>query len=309
MITSIFKKSSIVNYTLVFLLLLASFFVYQNSLLRQSNNVVGNSANALLIILLLVCFFLVNFIVKKNGLTKNSSYAILFFLLYLLLFPSVFSNSNILFANFFLLLAMRRLISLQTLKAPKEKIFDACMWIFIASLFHFWCILFVLLVYISIIFHVSRDYRNWLLPFVAFVATAVVFLFSALLIDETWIDHVMVQAQMNFELDYFTNNYQNDALSFYVVAALYFLLSMIFTLTNRPQILQASYKKMVFGFLIGSVVFIISPEKNNAMLLFTFFPLAVMTTNNIEYSQSKMYQEIVLLLLVVGSFMAFFAQL
>jgi hypothetical protein len=309
MITSIFKKSSIVNYTLVFLLLLASFFVYQNSLLRQSNNVVGNSANALLIILLLVCFFLVNFIVKKNGLTKNSSYAILFFLLYLLLFPSVFSNSNILFANFFLLLAMRRLISLQTLKAPKEKIFDACMWIFIASLFHFWCILFVLLVYISIIFHVSRDYRNWLLPFVAFVATAVVFLFSALLIDETWIDHVMVQAQMNFELDYFTNNYQNAALSFYVVAALYFLLSMIFTLTNRPLILQASYKKMVFGFLIGSVVFILSPEKNNAMLLFTFFPLAVMTTNNIEYSQSKMYQEIVLLLLVVGSFMAFFAQL
>ncbi|WP_396194508.1 DUF6427 family protein [Flavobacterium sp.] len=309
MITSIFKKSSIVNYTLVFLLLLASFFVYQNSLLRQSNNVVGNSANALLIILLLVSFFLVNFIVKKNGLTKNSSYAILFFLLYLLLFPSVFSNSNILFANFFLLLAMRRLISLQTLKAPKEKIFDACMWIFIASLFHFWCILFVLLVYISIIFHVSRDYRNWLLPFVAFVATAVVFLFSALLIDETWIDHVMVQAQMDFELDYFTNNYQNAALSFYVVAALYFLFSMIFTLTNRPLILQASYKKMVFGFLIGSVVFILSPEKNNAMLLFTFFPLAVMTTNNIEYSQSKMYQEIVLLLLVVGSFMAFFAQL
>jgi hypothetical protein len=148
-----------------------------------------------------------------------------------------------------------------------------------------------------------------LLPFVAFVATAVVFLFSALLIDETWIDHVMVQAQMNFELDYFTNNYQNAALSFYVVAALYFLLSMIFTLTNRPLILQASYKKMVFGFLIGSVVFILSPEKNNAMLLFTFFPLAVMTTNNIEYSQSKMYQEIVLLLLVVGSFMAFFAQL
>ena len=156
MITSIFKKSSIVNYALVFLLLLASFFVYQNSLLSQSVKAGGNSANVLLIILLLVCFFLVNFIVKKNGLTKNSSYAIFFFLLYLMIFPSVFSYSNLLFANFFLLLAMRRIISLQTLKAPKEKIFDASMWIFIASLFHFWCILFVLLVYISIIFHVSE---------------------------------------------------------------------------------------------------------------------------------------------------------
>lgn len=309
MITSIFKKSSIVNYALVFLLLLASFFVYQNSLLSQSVKGVGNPANALLIILLLVCFFLVNFIVKKNGLTKNSSYAIFFFLLYLMLFPSVFSYSNLLFANFFLLLAMRRLISLQTLKAPKEKIFDASMWIFIASLFHFWCILFVLLVYISIIFHVSRDYRNWLLPFVAFVATAVVFLLAALILDKSWIDHIVLQAQMHLEWNYFTNNFQNAALSFYVVVALYFLLSMVFTLTNRPLILQASYKKMVFGFLIGSVVFILSPEKNNAMLLFTFFPLAVMTTNNIEYSQNKMYQEIVLLLLIIGSFTAFFAQL
>jgi hypothetical protein len=227
----------------------------------------------------------------------------------LLLFPVVFDHSNLLFANFFLLLALRRLISLQTLKAPKEKIFDASMWIFIASLFHFWCILFILLVYISIIFHVSRDYRNWLLPFVAFVTTAVVFLLSALYFDKTWIDHILKQTQTHFELDYFTNNYQNAALSFYVVTALYFLFSMVFSLTNRPLILQASYKKMIFGFLIGSVVFILSPDKNNAMLLFTFFPLAVMTTNNIEYSQNKMYQEIVLLLLITGSFFAFFAQL
>ena len=204
---------------------------------------------------------------------------------------------------------MRRLISLQTLKAPKEKIFDASMWIFIASLFHFWCILFIVLVYISIIFHVSRDYRNWLLPFVAFVTTAVVAFGVALYFDKTWIDHVLNQTQMNFELDYFTNNYQNAALSFYVVIGLYFLFSMVFSLTNRPLILQASYKKMIFGFLIGSTVFILSPEKNNAMLLFTFFPLAEMTTNNIEYSQNKMYQEIVLLLLIAGSFFAFFAQL
>ena len=309
MITSIFKKSSILNYGLIIILLLASFFIFQNSDL--GNKMAGNTltANLLSITLLIASFFLVNFIVKKNGLTKASSYTILFFLLFLLLFPVVFNHSNLLFANFFLLLAMRRLISLQTLKAPKEKIFDASMWIFIASLFHFWCILFILLVYISIIFHVSRDYRNWLLPFVAFVTTAVVFLLAALYFDKTWIDHILTQTQTHFELDYFTNNYQNAALSFYVVIALYFLFSMVFSLTNRPLILQASYKKMIFGFLLGSVVFILSPEKNNAMLLFTFFPLAVMTTNNMEYSQNKMYQEIVLLLLITGSFFAFFAQL
>lgn len=309
MITSVFKKSTLFNNALVVVFLLIFFFMYQSSDLFSTISVVGFSKKAILVLLLFASFFLVNFTVKKNNLTKNSSYTILFFLLFLLIFPSIFNNSNLLFANFFLLLAVRRLISLQTLKAPKEKIFDASMWIFIASLFHFWCIFFIILVYISIFFHVSRDYRNWLLPFLAFFATAVIFLFSALVFNKTWITHIINQTQTNFELDYFTNNYQNNALSFFVIIGLYFLLSLIFSLTNKPIILQASYKKMIFGFLIGITIFLISTEKSNEMLVFTFMPLSVMCTTNIEYSQSKIYQEIVLLMLISGCFFSYFSQL
>ncbi|WP_293874364.1 DUF6427 family protein [Flavobacterium sp.] len=309
MITSVFKKSTIVNYTLIGVLLLMFFFLYQKSGSLMIHSEPNFSKTGTNILLLLSSFFMVNFTVKKNNLTKDSSYTILFFLLFMMISPSVLKDNNLLFANFFLLLAIRRLISLQTLKAPKEKIFDASMWIFIAALFHFWCILFIILVYISIIFHVSRDYRNWLLPFVAFFATIVIFMVYALAFDKTWIAHILSQTQTNFQLDYFTNNYQNMALSFFAVIALYFVFSMVFSLTNRPQILQASYKKMIFGFLIGVTVFLISPQKNNAMLLFTFMPLSLMCTTNIEYSQNKMYQEIVLLLLILGSFFSFFSQL
>jgi len=309
MITSIFKKSTILNYSLVVFLLVTFFFIYQFSYSDSAFVTNDFLKIGLLLVLLITSFFFVNFIVKKNGITKNSSYAIFLFLLFLILFPSVFNNSNLLVANFFLLLAIRRMISLQTLKAPKEKIFDASIWIFIASLFHFWCILFIILVYISIIFHASRDYRNWLLPFVAFFATAVIFLLSAFIFDKSWISHLLNQTQTNFQLDYFTNNYQNIALSLYAMIAVYFVFSMIFTFTNRPLILQASYKKMIFGFLIGLLVFLISPQKENTILLFTLFPLAVMGTNNIEQSPSKVYQEIVLLLLIVGSCLCFFTQL
>lgn len=309
MITSIFKKSTVVNYSLIGVSLLVFFFLYLSNHLEIMNSNHGILKTTSLIALFIGSFFLVNFIVKKNGLTKDSSYTVLFFLLFTVLFQSVFSDLSMLFSNFFLLLAIRRLISLQTLKAPKEKIFDASMWIFIAALFHFWCILFILLVYISIVFHASRDYRNWLLPFVAFFATAVIFLSASLLFDSTWIHHILNQTHVNFELNYFTNNYQNIALSAYVVIALYFVLSMMLSLTNRPIILQASYKKMIFAFLIGLVVFLISPDKNNGMLLFTFMPLSVMCTSNIEYSQNKMYQEIVLALVLLGSLFIFFAQL
>jgi hypothetical protein len=247
MITSIFKKSTILNYSFVVFLLVTFFFIYQFS--QSDTAFVTNDflKKGLLLVLLITSFFLVNFIVKKNGITKNSSYAIFLFLLLLILFPSVFNNSNLLVANFFLLLAIRRMISLQTLKAPKEKIFDASIWIFIASLFHFWCILFIILVYISIIFHASRDYRNWLLPFVAFFATAVIFLLSAFIIDKTWISHLLNQTQTNFQLDYFTNNYQNIALSFYAMIAVYFVFSMIITFTNSiPSRASRIYlKKMI----------------------------------------------------------------
>lgn len=306
MITSLFRKSTPLNYTLVVLLLLFCFFMSQLQHSNWSNSFSIKMTNLSILIGML---FVVNFIVKKNGLTKNSSYTILFYLLLLLFFPSIFSDIKLLLANFFLIIAMRRLISLQSLKAPKEKIFDASLWIFVASLFHFWCILFILLVFISIIFHVSRDYRNWLLPFVAFFAIATIFVLAAMIFDITWISHFLEQRKMNFQLDYFTNNYQNIALSIYVVTALYFVFSMIFSVTNKPLILQASFKKMIFAFFIGIVVFLISPEKNSTILVFTFMPLSVMATSNIEYSQSKMYQEIISSLFIILSFFCFFSQL
>jgi len=306
MITSLFRKSTPLNYSLVVILLLFCFFMYQ---FHDTNIANTLSLKAAILAVLLGLLFVVNFIVKKNGLTKNSSYTILFYLMCLLFFPPVFSDFKLLLANLFLMMAMRRLISLQSLKLPKEKIFDASLWIFVASLFHFWCILFILLVFISIIFHVSRDYRNWLLPFVAFFAIAIIFVLAAMIFNPTWIEHFMEQSKMNFQLDYFTNNYQNIALSMYVVTALYFVFSMIFSVTNKPLILQASFKKMIFAFFIGIVVFLISPEKNNTILMFTFMPLSVMATSNIEYSQSKMYQEIVSALFIILAVFCFFSQL
>ena len=140
MITSVFKKSTPLNFILVVILMLVFFLIYQFQDLTWTNSVGSILKKAGLCIILLASVFIANFIVKKNGLSKDSSYTILFYFLFLLFFPSVLNNLNIIAANFFILLALRRLISLQSLKASKEKIFDASLWIFIAALFHFWSI-------------------------------------------------------------------------------------------------------------------------------------------------------------------------
>ncbi len=309
MITTIFKKSTPINYSLVVVLLLFFFFLFQFSSTKSPDLHSDSNQTFGILLLLLASLFITNFIVKKNILTKKSSYTILFFFLFLLFFPSILKNSNLLVSNFFILLALRRLVSLQTLKAPKEKIFDASLWIFVASLFQFWALLFILLVYISIFFHVSRDYRNWLLPFVAFFTTLVIFISYALLFDISIIGGYLEKAVVNFNIDYFTNSFQNLSLSIYTVFAVFFLFSSIFTLTNKPLNLQASYKKMIFAFIIGVSIYIISPNKNSDILVFTILPLSIMATNTIEYSQNNLRNEIILGVSILGAFFCFFSQL
>jgi hypothetical protein len=309
MITSVFKKSTPLNYSLVVILILVFFFMFQIKDPSWVTSYFLAFQKVSLLCFILASFFMINFIVKKNGLSKDNGYAILFYLLFLLFFPTIFNNPNVIYANFFILLALRRLISLQSLKASKEKIFDASFWIFVASLFQFWSVLFLILVFISIVFHVSRDYRNWVLPFIAFLAVAVLFYMTSLIFHIDAIAFFQERAVIDFRIDYFKNNYENGALSIYTAVALFFVTSMLITLSNRPQIVHSSYKKIVACFFIAAFVYIISPNKSNDLLLFSIAPLAIMATSHVEYMQQKLNNEIVYYVLIVCSLFTFFSQL
>jgi uncharacterized membrane protein YqjE len=309
MITSLFKKSTPLNFSLVVILFLIFYLTYQfqNLLWTKSIFLVVQKVGILLV--LLASIFLTNFISKKNGMSKDSSYTIFFYFAFLLFFPSLLDNMNLVFANLFILLALRRLLSLQSLKSSKEKIFDASLWVLVASLFHFWCILYLVLVFISIIFHVSRDYRNWILPFIAFFTVGTIFALSSILFDTSSLQYINTSIKTSFSIDYFTNNYQNAALSIYATVALFFVISMFATLSNRLSVTHSSFKKTIASFFIGVLIFLVSSNKSNDLLVFTIAPLAIMATNHIEMPQFKLKQEIVLVVLIGCSFFVFFSQL
>ena len=309
MITTIFKKSTPINYSLVVFLTLVFFFLYQFHTKSESFSLLYFLKELGILMVLFASLFIINFITKKNGLTKDSSFAIFFSFLFFIFFPSVLNQPNLLLSNFFILLALRRLISLQTLKLPKEKIFDASMWIFVASLFHFWSILFIGLVFISIFFHVSRDYRNWVLPFIAFFSVLVLSVFAALVFDKSLISWFIKNTFYSFKINYFTNYFQNISLSIYVTMSLFFVASLVTTLSNRPLILNSSYKKIIAWFFIGIIVFLVSPIKSNGLLLFTVAPLSIMTTLHIEIMQVRWQRELTLLLIILCGFFGFFSQL
>jgi hypothetical protein len=309
MIASVFKKSTPLNYALIVFLVLFFFFIYQIQDTSWMSSVGLLLKKGFTFLVILASVFLTSFIGKRNGLTKDSSYTAIFFILLLLFFPSILNNLNILLANFFVLLALRRLISLQSMKASKEKIFDASLWIILASLFHFWAILFLILVFISIILLVSRDYTNWVLPFVALFAVGILFAFFTSFFGINTFEYLNKSTQVDLALDYFANSNQNLAFSIYVSVALFFVFSMFISLSHRPSMTQTSYKKMVASFFIGVIVFVLSANKSSDFLVFTIAPLAILASAHLEYSQTRFKQEMVFSLVVFCSLFSFISQL
>lgn len=309
MIASVFNKTRPINYLVIGILTFFLYTLYQFKHLSWTDNGWIILKKIGIFILLLVSYVVFNFFVLKNNLTKSNNYAILFFSNFLILFPTIFNNTNVIIANFFLLLAIRRLLSLKNFKGTQEKIFDASFWIFVASLFHFWCIVFIILVFIAITFHVSRNYKNWIIPFLSFFAVVVLALLIDSIMDTKLISNIIKESNMSFNFSYFENIYQNIALAVFSSIAVLFFSTQLVEIPNKPLNLQATFKKILFAFVIGIMIYILSDQKNNSYLIFSFAPLSILGANFIEKIKTNWMKETTLYLVIAISITLFIMQL
>jgi hypothetical protein len=304
MIASVFSKTKPINYLLIGFFIVISFVLYvanQNDFIFSWFEILKKT---FYLGIILASITLVNFISLKNNLTYNDNYAALLFFIFLLFFPEIFTNESILIANLFLLLALRRLISLKSMKSIQEKIFDASFWIFLAALFHFWSIFYIILVFVSIILHASKNYRNWIIPFVALVSVTIIFFVINGIYDDAPMSLLLNKAYVSFNFSYFQNTYQNIALALFTPIALLFFVNLLFSMNHKSLNLQSSYKKVLFSFVLGIGIFILSANKNNSYLAFSLAPLAIIGANFIEGLQIKWMKEVtVYLLLFLGVFL------
>lgn len=309
MLASIFSKTRPINYVLLGITLVVFYGLQLTKAENWLTDPVTIGEKAGLFLLLCGSVLLTGFVTLRNNLSKANSYAVLLFIFFLILFPTTLENGRIIVANFFLLLALRRLVSLQSLITPKEKIFDATFWILAAAVFHFWCIIFLVLVFISIVFHVARDYRNWIIPFIALMAVTIIYIMVGLMIGHNLFDHLLDDMVPGFDFTYFENIYQNIALSLYAPVAALFTLPYVYSISSKPLNLQASHKKVLYSFLIGVGIYILSNHKNNSILAFTFAPLAIMGANFIESQKNQWTREAIVCSIAVIAIFIFLMQL
>ncbi|PHS66844.1 MAG: hypothetical protein COB12_05260 [Flavobacterium sp.] len=250
--------------------------------------------------------FLLNFINKKNKLTKNNTYSILFFSAFFILFPSVFEESNVVLSNVFLLLALRRILSLPSEVNTEKKILDASLWISVAVLFNFWSILFFAVLFFAVFERISKNYKYILIPFVGVFSVFTLTTVYYLLVNDSFLWFLDLQTSIGFDFSEYKSPHLIMSILFITVVFLVSIIQKRLYKTTIPLKEKSKNRLLFYTLLIGIILILISPFKNGSEFVFLFAPLSVFTANYIETTKKRWVSETILWVTVILPFLIYF---
>jgi hypothetical protein len=224
----------------------------------------------------------------------------------MVLFPSVFEESNMIFSNVFLLLALRRILSLPSEVNTEKKILDASLWISVAALFNFWSILFFAVLFFAVFQRVSKNYKYILIPFVSVFSVFTLTTVYYLLVNDSFLWFLDLQTSIGFDF----SEYKSPQL---IVSILFittiFLVSIIQKSVHKATIplKEKSKNRLLFNtLLIGILLILISPIKNGSEFIFLFAPLSIFATSYVESTKKVWISESILWATVLLPFLIYF---
>lgn len=306
MISSFFNKAKPIHLAVVSSIVLLVFVISKYYSLDASLSLSLLSKQAALFLICLSSIFVFDFLGSRNNLTKKNSYKLLVFCLFIALLPVTLLNSKILIANLFLLLSLRRIISLRSNKETKKKLFDASFWICIATLFYFWSILFFVLIVVGLILFRIVDIKNWIIPFTGVVAVAIIGTAYMILTGHDFIYYFRDQIDVSFDLSPLNSKRIIVSSTIILSYGIWSLLYFVRYLKSKSKKSRPSYIIIILTVIIGLLIVGIAPNKNGSEFLFLFAPLSIIVTNYLETISEKWFKEILLYGLVITPILILF---
>ncbi|MDX5586156.1 MAG: DUF6427 family protein [Aureibaculum sp.] len=248
----------------------------------------------LFFLILLLTFFIVNFIIRKNGLSKDNSYVLFLMVLFFGMFPLSTTNYLLIITNIILLFAYRRIYSLRTNKDIKEKIFDSAFWVGIATIVYPWCFLFLFLVYAAISTFKKATLRNVFIPLIGFL-TPILILGAFLFISDDFDNY---NWQLNYNFSFLDYNSLRMLVPITIIIG--FLLWTIPPTTIKISSVNNEFKTswllVLFHLLVSVIIVLTSIDKNGSEFIFMFFPTAIIFTNYLQIEKEKWFKDVFLYL-------------
>jgi len=252
-------------------------------------------------IFIALLLMIVNFIVKKNKLTKDNSYVLLLIVFLLGIFPEAMFSDAIVLANMALIFGFRKIYSLRSGLDTKLKLFDACFWIGIATIFYSWSIFFVLLVYLGIIIHQKTTVKNLFIPIVGFVTPMIIYFTYCIYFEDAAFFYNKFSYEINLDFGSYTTLKLLIPVIFLLIILLWSLLKVTPKVLSVRNNFKFSWDVLVNHLLISVAVVILAPTKNGSELFFLIFPSAVIVANLVQHTKSKIFRNVILYLFLLIS--------
>ena len=306
MISSIFGRTKPINF--IFLGLFAFVFLVSYYWFGSPGGFSFGQLPDLLLTAALIGFtiLLIEFISRKNTLTKNNSYLSYFFLLYLCMFPKIFADLQVITAHIFVLLAFRRIISIRSGQDVRAKIFDGALWVFVAGLIYSWSVVFLVLVFAGIFLYGVNYYKNLLVPFVALLIVAILSVTYKLWMGET------LSLGAYFDMTPTVSFDKYNDLRFVLPVAFIAAVTLISGLYYFMKVSGRAYKTRISGWLVliflllATLLIALVESANTSELIFAGFPLCVMMTNYLQALKRKWLREFFLWSFLIIPLLALF---
>lgn len=302
MITSIFKKSKPINLVIAFFLTMLATLIGYFKIETHALDFNALVRFGILFLASLLVLYIFNLISTKNKLTQSNSFEIIIFGLFLLLLPQTTTSIYIILSNIFLLVSLRRIISVTAQPNIKMKFFDAAFWITIAALFYSWAIIFIALIPIAILLFTENSLRLWLIPITAVIAALLVAYSLLIVFNFDIIPHIIrgFTVSLNFE-NYNTLTFL-IALTLLVSFGFWSSLFYIKNINNKKKAVRPAYYIILAAVTIAFIMVILSPTKTGSEFLFIMAPMAIIISNYIEIIREKWFKELFFLLLIIVPF-------
>lgn len=256
--------------------------------------------------LLLFLFFGVNFIVKRNKINYKNTFAVFVFSMLVMAVPTSYLDYNLLIACIFLVLGLRRLISLKTQIEPKKKIFDAALWFFVASMFQPYLILMIILVFLGVLQYTLYDTKNLFIPILAWACGGIFFSTYMLLTTNEW--HFFYENYTNFGWSNIDLIWHNNKM-FLSICCLFtlFVLVKVYLISTKAQLTFKNSILIIFlTFILSLVGWLFSNQNELTGIAISFIPLSMLAGLSLEAKFKPIIKEIILWVLILVTFYSSF---
>ncbi|MFT5925927.1 MAG: hypothetical protein ACI9WL_000670 [Rubritalea sp.] len=244
------------------------------------------------------------FLTLKNELTQSNSYSLWTYSCLLLIAALYATDISIFIAYLFCLLALNRLLSMRTGRGLVKKIFDASLWIAIATLFYSWCSLFFLVVFLSIVVYNFKNVKYWTIPFIAISCVTLLTFTVDQLLETVYL--FPVYDGFDYDFNYLHTKWSVSTIVSILLGGIAFLFSIAILFAFPNISLSARSRFSVLGFS-GLCSVVIGAFCGSVFFLLPV--LAVFLARFLQETNDKITKESLLWLPFITMFILFFIRL